>query len=65
MPNNPPAPANFYDRLAPFYHLIYPDWNASIARQGVSTDRLCELMVEAGFEQVRRIDEAFYQPVLW
>ena len=23
----------FYDRLAPFYHLIFPDWDASIARQ--------------------------------
>ena len=37
MPTNPPGPAalpNFYDRLAPFYHLIYPDWNVSIERQG-------------------------------
>jgi len=25
---------NFYDQLAPLYHLIYQDWNASIARQG-------------------------------
>jgi SAM-dependent methyltransferase len=24
----------FYDDLAPFYHLLYPDWEASIARQG-------------------------------
>jgi SAM-dependent methyltransferase len=23
----------FYDRLSPFYHLIYPDWEASIKRQ--------------------------------
>jgi SAM-dependent methyltransferase len=23
----------FYDRLAPFYHLIYPDWDTSIERQ--------------------------------
>lgn len=30
----------------------------------VSTDRLCELMRAAGFERVRRIDDAFYQPVL-
>jgi len=30
----------------------------------VSTERLCELMREAGFERVRRIDDAFYQPVL-
>jgi SAM-dependent methyltransferase len=24
----------FYDQLAPYYHLLYPDWEASIARQG-------------------------------
>lgn len=30
----------------------------------LSTDRLCELMRAAGFLQVRRIDDAFYQPVL-
>jgi SAM-dependent methyltransferase len=24
----------FYDRLSPFYHLLYPDWEASIVRQG-------------------------------
>jgi SAM-dependent methyltransferase len=24
----------FYDALAPWYHLVYPDWEASIARQG-------------------------------
>ena len=30
----------------------------------VSTDRLCELMREAGFRNVRRVDGAFYQPVL-
>lgn len=25
---------DFYDRLAPLYHLIFPDWEASIERQG-------------------------------
>ena len=30
----------------------------------VSTSRLCELMKEAGFQKVRRIDDVFYQPVL-
>ena len=29
---------DFYDRLAPFYHLIYPDWDASIRRQGGALD---------------------------
>lgn len=24
---------DFYDQLSPFYHLIYPDWEASIVRQ--------------------------------
>jgi len=26
----------FYDQLAPFYHLIFPDWEASIARQAAA-----------------------------
>ncbi len=30
----------------------------------ISTDRLSALMREAGFDHVRRIDGAFYQPVL-
>lgn len=30
----------------------------------VGTDRLQELMVEAGFEEVERIDEVYFQPVL-
>jgi SAM-dependent methyltransferase len=30
----------FYDALAPRYHLIYADWNASIARQGKALDAL-------------------------
>lgn len=30
----------------------------------ISTDRLCALMREAGFDEVRRLDEVFYQPVL-
>ncbi len=25
---------DFYDRLAPLYHLIFPDWDASVRRQG-------------------------------
>jgi SAM-dependent methyltransferase len=31
---------NFYDRLAPFYHLIFPDWEASIQRQAAALDAL-------------------------
>jgi SAM-dependent methyltransferase len=33
-----PSTADFYDALAPFYHLIFPDWDASIARQGAALD---------------------------
>lgn len=28
----------FYDRLSPFYHLIYPDWEQSIVKQAGSLD---------------------------
>lgn len=30
----------FYDELAPFYHLIYPDWEASLRRQGQALDAI-------------------------
>ncbi|MFF2350590.1 class I SAM-dependent methyltransferase [Kitasatospora sp. NPDC058115] len=30
----------FYDRLAPGYHLVYADWEASVAEQGASLDAL-------------------------
>jgi 2-polyprenyl-3-methyl-5-hydroxy-6-metoxy-1,4-benzoquinol methylase len=29
---------DFYDRLALFYHLIYPNWDASIGRQALALD---------------------------
>jgi SAM-dependent methyltransferase len=29
---------DFYDRLAPFYHLVYPDWEASVQRQAAALD---------------------------
>lgn len=32
------ATEDFYDALAPFYHLIYPDWEASQARQAAALD---------------------------
>jgi 2-polyprenyl-3-methyl-5-hydroxy-6-metoxy-1,4-benzoquinol methylase len=28
----------FYDQLAPYYHLIFPDWEASIQRQAAALD---------------------------
>lgn len=30
----------FYDQLAPLYHLIYQDWNASIVRQGIQLSKI-------------------------
>jgi SAM-dependent methyltransferase len=33
-----PSTADFYDALAPFYHFIFPDWDASIARQAAALD---------------------------
>jgi len=29
---------DFYDALAPFYHLVYPDWEGSSARQAAGLD---------------------------
>lgn len=31
---------DFYDTLAPYYHLIFADWEASMRRQGEALDRL-------------------------
>ena len=31
-------PETFYDGLAPFYHLLFPDWDASMARQAAALD---------------------------
>jgi glycine/sarcosine N-methyltransferase len=39
----------FYDRLAPFYHLLYSDWERSIGRQGAALSMLLrELGVAPG-----------------
>lgn len=32
--------APFYDRLAPYYHLLYGDWETSVARQGAALAHL-------------------------
>ena len=37
--------AAFYDELAPYYHLLYGDWESSVAKQG---EALAELLQEAG-----------------
>lgn len=39
----PPGDAiTFYDELAPWYHLLYPDWESSIVRQGAALVSLLE-----------------------
>ena len=33
-------PVEFYDRLTPFYHLIYADWKSTIRQQGEALDQI-------------------------
>jgi SAM-dependent methyltransferase len=33
---------DFYDKMAPFYHLIYPDWERSIERQAAQLDQVIQ-----------------------
>ena len=47
------TPETFYDGLAPFYHLIYPDWEASMRRQAAALDALIKRTWGEG--QVRTI----------
>jgi len=46
---------DFYDQLSPFYHLIYPDWEASVQRQSVQIDAVVR---EVWGTQVRTILDA-------
>lgn len=39
-----PTDTKFYDGLAPLYHLIYPDWEKSIKRQGEMLDSIIREM---------------------
>ncbi|MGW1797582.1 class I SAM-dependent methyltransferase [Streptomyces sp. NPDC001984] len=43
---------DFYDRLAPDYHLIFPDWDASMARQATVLDGLVRARLGAGPHRV-------------
>jgi hypothetical protein len=55
----------FYDALAPYYHLLYPNWDASIRRQGRGLAHvLNEFAVPPGFATVARRDEYFFQPLV-
>jgi SAM-dependent methyltransferase len=33
---------DFYDKMTPFYHLIYPDWERSIERQAAQLDKVIQ-----------------------
>ncbi|WP_420126100.1 class I SAM-dependent methyltransferase [Longimicrobium sp.] len=46
-----PGPEDFYDALAPFYHLIFPDWEASIARQAAALDQVIRAEADVGGER--------------
>ena len=48
--------AAFYDKLTPYYHLIYPDWRASIGRQGRALDSI--IRAESGSESRTVLDAA-------
>ena len=48
-----PGPEDFYDALAPFYHLIFPDWEASIARQAAALDEV--IRAETGADAERTV----------
>ena len=43
---------DFYDALAPDYHLIFPDWDASMARQAAALDELVRRRLGAGPHRV-------------
>ena len=47
--------AEFYDALAPYYHLVYADWEASIARQGQA---LAATIRSAGGPHLRTVLDA-------
>lgn len=44
----------FYDELAEQYHLIFPDWNESIIRQGKTLDKLIRSKI--GSDELRLLD---------
>jgi glycine/sarcosine N-methyltransferase len=47
---------NFYDALAPWYHVVYQDWEATIGRQGRALSSL--LASEWGSPPHRVLDAA-------
>ena len=43
---------DFYNQLSPFYHLIYPDWQASITRQAANLDAIIKEYFDDTIEQI-------------
>jgi len=43
---------DFYQQLTPFYHLIYPDWEASIDHQARALDEIIEKFLENHVETI-------------
>ncbi|KEQ12116.1 class I SAM-dependent methyltransferase [Endozoicomonas numazuensis] len=60
------------DQYSLAFHLVEEDLSTGKAithtlhsrYYAISTDQLCELMREAGFKNVQRLDNVFYQPVI-
>ena len=48
----PHSARRFYDELAGDYHLLYPDWNASVQRQGKALDQLIQEQLGPGSQRV-------------
>lgn len=47
--------ASFYDQLAPYYHLLYGDWESAVDRQGAS---LANLLQASGVERGQPVLDA-------
>jgi len=43
---------DFYDQLSPFYHLVYPDWEASIKKQSADLDGIIKEFFGDGSRRV-------------
>ena len=49
------SPSSFYDTLSSYYHLIYPDWETSMMRQGQALDSIIR---SEGGPQLRTVLDA-------
>jgi SAM-dependent methyltransferase len=43
---------DFYNQLSPFYHLVYPDWEASIKRQAADLDAIIKEFFGDGTKRI-------------